>query len=369
MNNKIARAKRKKRKLQDHELEALKNQQRLLYLRQRRKAKQQQMVMIRSRSLIRFGSVIFLLLAAIYVLIIPQWKLNPLVFANYPNKDLVFKDNILTKDSQLISVLRDAPVPKQPLYLINTDNYRDKLMELDTIKDVSIRRYWLPSRLIFIIKEKQPLFLIYNQVNKNPEFALTSDGDTISNKYLPLPKKYNDSVYKILTKKNQIKWDKENIDKYKQIIEITETATRDKLDYIDLRNSEDIYIVMSKHLIRLGEIDATVIERISRLKAVMPAIRKIENRIEYIDLRWDKALSLKERQKSDKKTDKTVKDPDKIIAEETKLETDKKTEADKKTETDKKPEIGKNPESGKKPEPEKKPETVKKAVTDKKPEV
>lgn len=301
MNKKVARAKRKKRKLQDHELEALKNQQRLLYLRQRRKAKQQQMMMMRSRSLVRFGSVIFLLLAAIYVLIIPQWKLNPLIFANYPNKNLIFKDNVLTKDSQLIDVLRNAKVPNKPMYLINTDNYREMLMQLDPIKDVSIRRYWLPSRLIFIIREKQPLFLIYNQVNENPKFALTANGETISDKYLPLPEKYDDSVFKIITKENQIKWEKDNIAQYQQIIQIVEKTTEDKLEYIDLRNSEDVYVVMSKHLIRLGEVDATVVERISRLKAIMPAIKKIEDRIEYIDLRWDKALSIKERQKEEKK--------------------------------------------------------------------
>ena len=123
---------------------------------------------------------------------------------------------------------------------------------------------------------------------------------------------------------------------------------------------------MSKHLIRLGEIDATVIERISRLKAVMPAIKKIEDRIEYIDLRWDKALSLKERQKSDKKAKQPVKDPDKISAEEP--ETDKKAEADKKHETDKKPETGKKTETDKKAETDKKPQTVKKPETVKKTE-
>lgn len=291
----------KKRKAPPQELRQLKEQQKLLYLRQRRKVKKRQLLLLRIKGLLRFGSVIFIFLAALYTLLIPQWKLSPFVFASYPNKNLVLKDNSIASDSQIINQLKNFNIPDKPIYLLNTKPFEKAVKELDPVEQVHVRRYWLPARLIFTIKEKQPLFLVYDNVDTLPSYAVTTDGSIIRKKFLPLPDKYDKEIFKLIISDKSLKWDEKLIDKYEKIARIAVKTTHEELEYIDLRNKSDVYIVMSKSLIRLGEIDATSVDRIVRLKAVIPSIRKIEDSIEYIDLRWDNALSLKEKVKSNKK--------------------------------------------------------------------
>ncbi|MEW5819323.1 MAG: cell division protein FtsQ/DivIB, partial [Cyanobacteriota bacterium] len=167
----------------------------------------------------------------------------------------------------------------------------------------------LPARLIITVKEKQPLFLIYKNINTTPIYALNTDGSYLGKQYFPLPEKYSKDVYKIVVSAKSELLNNNNINKYETLINIAEKTTGESLIYFDIRNPSDVYLIMSKCLIRLGEVDATVIERISRLKAIMPSVKPLENNLEYIDLRWDKALSLKEKIEEKNK----IKEPNKKI--------------------------------------------------------
>lgn len=306
MTDKRPKAKLKKRKVPSDKLQVLKEHQKVLYLRQRRKARQRQMMIRRARGLLRLGLIIFSSLFVVYMMLIPQWNMNPLAFANYPNTDIVFKDNLLTKDSQLISQLKNIKIPDKPIYLINTEDYRQALKNIPSVKDVYIRRYWLPTRMIFTVTEKDPALLIYNDSNGFPVYAMTHDGTVLNKDFLPLPEIYKDRVFKIILPGNAKKPDRALIQKYFKIARIAEATTNEKLQYIDLRNASDIKLVMSINLIRLGAMDATIIERLSRLKVIMTPIETIQDKVEYIDLRWDKALSIKEKPEKKKPAPKPV---------------------------------------------------------------
>lgn len=293
MKNKTDKAKIKKRRQTVQDYEVLREQQKVLYLRQRRKIRKRQMMFYRIKSILRLGSIIFVFLIALYVLLTPLWNVNPLMFTVYPNKSLVIEDNLITSDNQIMAQLKGIKLPNKPIYLLDISRIENNLLKLDPVKKVYIRRYWLPARLKIIILEKQPLFIVSNTIDSDPIYAIATDGSKISNKFLPLPDKYNEEVFNIILNDSGIKWNNQIISKYKEILEIAEVSTGEKLVYLDLRNPKDVYLKMTTSLIRLGEIDATVIQRLSRLKLIIPQVKPVENDLEYIDMRWDKALSLK----------------------------------------------------------------------------
>ena len=307
MTKKTIRAKTKKRRPTPDELQIIKEKQKLLYLKQRRKIRKRQMQLHRIKSLLRLGCIIFLLLIAVYIMKIPQWRINPFIFSCYPNNNLVFKDNLITRDSQILNKLKQFEIKDQPIYLLKTNQFKDAIKELDPIEEVYVRRYWLPTRLIFTITEKQPLLLVQNNINEAPAYALTATGSKIGHEYLPLPEKYKEAVFNIIVSPSAEVLNPKNIEKIEKIIRIAEKSTGENLIYMDLRNTNDIYLNMSKSLIRLGGNDATVIERISRLQAIMPSVKPIEKDIDYIDLRWDQALSLKEKIKEEDKKQNNIK--------------------------------------------------------------
>jgi cell division septal protein FtsQ len=298
--------KKKKRKLNPDELRILKEKQRALYLRQRRKRKQRQLMFQRIRGLFRLAGVLALFLILIYAILIPQWKLNPLIFTYYPNKSLNISNNLITSDNQIISKLKQNKAYEKPLYLVNPAELEEKLLELDPVKEAYVRRYWLPTRLKVTVIERQPLFIIYDSINSLPKHAITTEATKISQEFFPLPEKYQQETFKIILPGPEAIWTQQNVEIYEKIIRIAEKNTGEKLLYMDLTQPGDVYLHMSKSLIRLGGIDATVLERISRLGVIMPAVTPIQNKIEYIDLRWDKALNLKEKVETTGKSEKTT---------------------------------------------------------------
>lgn len=302
MTNSALKVKKKKRRHSVDELRAVKEQQRILYLRQRRHLCQRQLVFNRIRGLIRLGSVLLLFLAALYTISIPEWKLSPFIFSNYPNKNLIIEDNTMATDSQILNILKRFNVSEKPIYLLNTDALKKALLKLDPIQKVVIRKYWLPARMKLVIIEKQPLFIVYGSNNSLPKYVIADDASKINKKYLPLPENKNKNTYKIILPGPERKWTTDIVDKYETIIHIAELSTKQNVEYLDLSNPNDIYIKTPSLTIRLGEMDATVIERLSRLKPVYPSIKNLKAKIDYIDLRWDNALSLKEKTNKPKKT-------------------------------------------------------------------
>ena len=305
MNNKTVKQKIKKRRQTVQDYEALREQQKIIYLRQRRKIRKRQMMFHRIKSLLRLGSILFVLLGLLYVLLMPLWNIDQMMFTVYPNKSLIIEDNLITSDNQILSQLKNMKLPKKPIYLLDISNIEKRLLKLDTIKKVYLRRYWLPARLKIIIVEKQPLFIVYNNLNTDPIYAIATDGSKISSRFLPFPDKVNKEVFNIILNTSTIKWNSQLIDKYKELVQIAEVLTGEKLTYLDLTNPKDVYLKMSDCTIRLGEIDATVIQRISRLKLIMNEVKPLENNLEFIDLRWDKALSIKQRSNKKNNTNQT----------------------------------------------------------------
>ena len=78
-----------------------------------------------------------------------------------------------------------------------------------------------------------------------------------------------------------------------QIVKAVETYSNEKVEYIDMRKPNDVFVKIQTTSIRLGMLDSTVYERIKRIYTILPQIGDMGNQAKYIDLSWDKVNYLK----------------------------------------------------------------------------
>ena len=88
-------------------------------------------------------------------------------------------------------------------------------------------------------------------------------------------------------------WDKQRIDLLEKVIKTVKSVSKEPLDFIDLRNPKDVYIQINGIKIRVGELDDSCFERITRLPSIMPQVKTLDKKIKYIDLRWKNASYIK----------------------------------------------------------------------------
>mgnify|MGYP004634360785 FL=1 len=105
----------------------------------------------------------------------------------------------------------------------------------------------------------------------------------------------NSSVLKILTTPQSLKKDisVKRVLEIEQIVKAVETYSNEKVEYIDMRKPNDVFVKIQTTSIRLGTLDSTVYERIKRIYTILPQITNVDSQIQYIDLSWDKVNYLK----------------------------------------------------------------------------
>ena len=81
-----------------------------------------------------------------------------------------------------------------------------------------------------------------------------------------------------------------------KIANSVENYSGEKVEYIDYRKTNDVYIKIKSSNIRLGALDSTVFERIKRIYTILPQITNLKGKIRYIDLSWDKVNYIKLKQ-------------------------------------------------------------------------
>lgn len=221
---------------------------------------------------------------------LPQWYINQNIFT-VPSSNLEIVNNKIVPTFKILNELRKIPVASEPIYKFETDKVKVSLLELEPIEDVYIRRYWYPARLQIIVKERIPILSIYTDENSPSVAFYTQDGVLVGPEYLPLPE--NMQTIKVITTGNLKEWDTTKIDSIKKIVEYIEQLTSGKVEYIDLRNENDIYAQTPIAKLRIGGLDDGIYDRVSRLTSVLPNLKKIVKPVKYIDLRWRNTVYVK----------------------------------------------------------------------------
>lgn len=259
-----------------------------------RKIRKKRKKVNRLKKFLRFILVILLAFLGYKLYMLPGWYLPQDTFKNNNNCTVEILNNNIVPDFVINKALKDIPVSKLPIFLVSINPIKKEIFKIPVIKNILVRRYGFPARLQIIVKERVPVAVIKNDLKSNPAAFFTSDGILVINKnYMHLTPK--EPVLTILSKTNNISkdWNIKKIQYTEKIVKAVELYSDEKVEYIDMRNPNDIYVKIHTTSIRLGALDSTVFERIKRIYTILPQITEVDSRIKYIDLSWDKVNYLK----------------------------------------------------------------------------
>ena len=248
----------------------------------------------RLKGFLRFVLVILLAFLGYKLYMLPGWYLPQDVFKTGNGCKIEIVNNNIVPDFVINNALKNVPVSKLPIFLTSVQPIKKEIFKIPVIKNVIVRRYGFPARLQIIVQERLPIAVVKTDLKSNPAAFFTTDGVLITNKqYMHLPA--DKPVLTILANTNNINknWDIKKIRYIEKIVKEVELYSDEKVEYIDMKNPNDVYVKIHTTSIRLGTLDSTVFERIKRIYTILPQITEVDSRIKYIDLSWDKVNYLK----------------------------------------------------------------------------
>ncbi|MBR3604880.1 MAG: FtsQ-type POTRA domain-containing protein [Candidatus Gastranaerophilales bacterium] len=246
-------------------------------------------ILQRLRVLLSFFMIVGIVYFCYWTLKLPQWYIDSAKLAKASSDVLKIYGNIITPDYKIINMVRQTQLPYTQIFRLDTTELENNISQLQPIKKVYVRRYWFPARLVINVDERTPAFLLAPNLESEPNSVLTTDGVLIDRDYLPLssyfkPKKL--LTYGVKDGLDEV-WDKKRVDEILKLVRAIEAYSNQEVQYIDLRNQKDVYIMLEEYLIRFGEINSTSLSRARWIASILPEAKKYNQKIKYIDLRWD----------------------------------------------------------------------------------
>lgn len=263
----------------------------------------------RIRILLSLIMIIAICYGGIKILKLPQWYIDSTKLSAADPSVIKIQGNIITPDYKIINMIRQTQLPYVQVFRLNTKELEENISQLQPVKKVYVRRFWFPARLTIALDERTPAFLLAPNLESEPNSALCSDGTLIDHDYLPL----NPSIkakklltYGVRDGLDEV-WDKKRVEEIIRLIKAIEAYSGQEVQYIDLRNNSDVYIMLKEYLIRFGEINDTAMKRAKWIASILPQARSVEGKIKYIDLRWDDSQYFRLEGAKEIKNDKTQK--------------------------------------------------------------
>lgn len=249
----------------------------------------------RFRAFVRFFLSLFFIFGLGYTLKCNGWYMDKNAFNYVGGNSVEIINNNIVPSHKILALLKRSNVPNVPIYMARTGAIKKNLMKLSPIEDVYIRRYAFPARIQIILKERIPAMLIAPDEKSQPVAFFTTDGKLIGKEFLPLKHQYN--TIKVLSYGNKgddyHKWDLNKIHELEKIKNYVETYSKESVEYIDLRNPNDVYVKIKSVNIRLGRLDDSVFKRIERIPSILPQVKMVDSKVKYLDLSWEKVNYLK----------------------------------------------------------------------------
>ncbi len=243
----------------------------------------------RMRIFLSLVMIIAICYGGIKILKLPQWYIDSAKLSAADSSVIKIQGNVITPDYKIINMIRQTQLPYTQIFRLNTKELEKNISQLQPIKKVYVRRFWFPARLTVALDERTPIFLLAPNLESEPNSALCTDGTLIDHDYLPL----NPSIktkklltYGVRDGFDEV-WDKKRVEEIIKLVKAIEAYSGQEVQYIDLRNNSDVYIMLKEYLIRFGEINDTALKRAKWIASILPQARSVEGKIKYIDLRWD----------------------------------------------------------------------------------
>lgn len=264
---------------------SVRHKQRERFVRKKRK-KQKKL-----KTFLRFFLFVMALLLSYKLVTLKGWYMPNDFYTTQAQQRIEIINNKIIPTHIIYNAIKEISVPKLPIFLVSVKPIKKEIFKIPVTDKVYVRRYGFPARMQIIVREKTPIAVFKTNINEKPMAFFTSDGVAVINKnYMALAE--TKDVLRIIAYYTK-DWTFERVKEMEKIAKEVETYSNEKVEYIDVRNPNDIYVKIKTTNIRLGVLDSTVYERIKRIYTILPQIDKMDGQIKYIDLSWDKVNYLK----------------------------------------------------------------------------
>jgi cell division septal protein FtsQ len=261
------------------------------YFKKRRRVRHVRIFIARVRVFLRLLAIAFLAFCFIYIAKSPGWYLPKNIFDTYPNEHLKFEGNSLTPNANLLAAIRKVEIPNKGVYRVDTKPFEDEIKKISTVKHVYVKRFAFPASLKIVIEEKTPVISIAPNDQVAPLAVFADDGTLIGKEYLMASQTM--PTYKVLTFEDYYQWNKKQTDYLQYLAKTAEMYSNERVQYIDLRNPDDVRIKLQTVSVRLGQLNRTVFKRLKKISAILPQTVNLSNNIDYVDLRWEDSAYIK----------------------------------------------------------------------------
>lgn len=259
-----------------------------------RKIRKKRRKINRIKAFLRFIVLVLLVFVIYKFFHLSGWYFPKDTFKKGDDKRIEIVNNKIVPDYVIKNSLSKIDTPKVPIFLVNVNPIKKEIFKIPVIKNVYVRRYGFPARLQIIVRERTPIAIIKKDLKQKPIAFFTLDGIVIANKsYMNFTE--TEPVLKVLTSSADLSKDVtvKKVQYIEKIVKAVETYSNEKVEYVDMRNKNDVYVKIQTTSIRLGALDSSVFERIKRIYTILPQISDMDGQIRYIDLSWDKVNYLK----------------------------------------------------------------------------
>jgi len=261
---------------------------RLKQAKMQRQVRQSQRRLVRLRILYKLFLIFGMIFLILFILKMPQWRLSSNAFDSLESPALEIVNNHIVPEQKILSALRRNQVPRQPIFLVKTDDLKKSITQLEPIQNVYIRRFWFPARLQIIVIERTPIVTISPNLEAPPIAFFSADGKLIGREYMPLDEDYKTVLVITYGSGDDYRnWDVNKVKNFKRLSDLVEAETGETVEYIDYRNPKDVYVKIQTTSIRLGSMNPSIFDKIGRLPSLLPQVKMINKKVKYIDLRWE----------------------------------------------------------------------------------
>ncbi len=269
-------------------------ERRIKHQKLRRQARRGEIFIRRVYKFCRFLFIIFIFYSAYRLAATHFWYLPTDIFEK-ESQHIEILGNKIVSSEKIFNEMKKIPLENLPLYKIDPAETTKQIESLTPIKRAYIRRYWIPARIVVMVEEVTPAFTISPAEDAPDIAAFAITGELIPREYFPL--NINKKLPRILTYGTKggdyQDWDIDKITKIYELTEILKEYSGEDVEYIDIRNPHNTFAKITSVKLRLGELDNTINERIKSIHDILPQIKPMLGKIQYVDLSWKESKYLK----------------------------------------------------------------------------
>ncbi len=234
------------------------------------------------RQILRYFLLCVFLIAGVSVFTYLPWRITDL------ERDIAVEGNQVVSAEQVRGAL--ANCIDKPLWKLSPQAMASQVQSLEAVKYAFVRRYLFPlPKISVVVLEEFPWASLAQNPDSANQFVMSESGRLIPIDQFPAVIQPKLRIFGA----TEANFDAKQVTQWATWIGYIASQTGQPVDFVDLRNANDIRVGDGDLYLKLGSADSSLTRRLSRLASLIPSLGTLRERLVYIDLGLDNNIPLK----------------------------------------------------------------------------